>query len=183
MRALAHPTRVRMMHLLRSESLSASELARRLGIRFGSAQFHLRSLERAGIAGKVATRAKRGGTEVLYSVPHNLWVDIEADAPRGMRQTMNRAYVAELLRGLDASAEHPEPEDTNRDILSTRELELRPEDLPAAAEAVRELIRRVEALAVDTPTDDSIPFAVSLFFFRVPREASQHPNGPARNGA
>ena len=53
MRALAHPTRVRMLHLLRTETLSASELGRRLRIRFGSAQYHLRTLERAGIARRV----------------------------------------------------------------------------------------------------------------------------------
>src|ERR687897_2038793 len=91
MRALAHPTRVRMLHLLRAEALSASELARRLGIRFGSAQYHLRSLERAGIALRVGERSRRGGTEILFEVPHGLWVDVEPDAPPGMRQAMNRA--------------------------------------------------------------------------------------------
>src|SRR5437867_12125381 len=93
MRALAHPTRVRMVYLLRSEPRSASELARRLNIRFGSAQFHLQSLRRAGIARKAAERRKRGGTEVLFEVPHNLWVDLDPDAPRDMRQAMNRAYI------------------------------------------------------------------------------------------
>ena len=69
MRALAHPTRVRMLHLLRAEPLSASELARRLGIRFGSAQYHLRSLERAGIALRVGERSRRGGTESCSRCP------------------------------------------------------------------------------------------------------------------
>ena len=50
MRALAHPIRVRMVVLLRGEALSASDLARRLGFRSGSARFHLHKLVEAGIA-------------------------------------------------------------------------------------------------------------------------------------
>src|SRR5207249_4876835 len=93
MRALAHPTRVRIVRLLRSEPLSASELARRLNIRFGSAQFHLQSLRRAGIAQKAAERGKRGGTEMLFEVPRNLWIDLDPDAPCDIRQATNLAYV------------------------------------------------------------------------------------------
>jgi DNA-binding transcriptional ArsR family regulator len=154
MRALAHPTRVRMMHLLWTEPLSASELARRLRIRFGSAQYHLRSLERGGIARKVAERSKRGGTEVLYEVPGSLWVDPVQDAPRGMRQAMNR------------------------DVFSTHELELRPQDIPAAIETFRAFQDRLQQLALDAPTKDSLPVTVSVLLFRIPRSASQHPGVP-----
>ena len=96
MRALAHPTRVRMMHLLRSEALSASALARRLGIRFGSAHYHLRSLEQAGIALRVGERTRRGGTEILFEVPRDISVDEGPDTPVGTRQAMSRAYVADV---------------------------------------------------------------------------------------
>ena len=130
MRALAHPTRVRMLHLLRTETLSASELGRRLRIRFGSAQYHLRTLERAGIARRVGERHKRGGVEVLFEVPHSLWLDHDAEAPLGMRQAVHHAYLAELQRRLDAAAAEPDPLDTERDAFSTRELELRSEDSP-----------------------------------------------------
>jgi DNA-binding transcriptional ArsR family regulator len=175
MRALAHPTRVRIMHLLRSEPLSASELARRLEIRFGSALYHLRSLERAGIARKIGERYKRGGTEELYEVPQSLWVDTDANAPAGMRQAMNRAYLAELARRLDAAAVEPEPQDTDRDIFSTHEIELRPSDVPAAAEAFRTFHDRLQELALDAPSKTSLPFTVSVMLFRIPRSASQHP--------
>lgn len=177
MRALAHPTRVRMMHLLRSEALSASELARRLGIRFGSAQYHLRSLVGAGIARKVGERTRRGGTEILFEVPHHLWVDVESDAPRGMRQAMNRAYLAELLRRMDSAAADPEPEDTERDVFSTREIELRPGDVAIATEALRVFLHRLDELALGRATEDSVPFTASVLFFRTPRWASQRPEG------
>jgi DNA-binding transcriptional ArsR family regulator len=177
MRALAHPTRVRMLHLLRSEALSASELARRLGIRFGSARYHLRSLEQAGIALRVGERTRRGGTEILFEIPHHLFVDVEADVPRGMRQAMNRAYVAELLRRMDAAAADPEPEDSERSVLSTREVELRPEDVDAAMEASHAFLHRLDELALAHPTEGSVPFTASVQLFRMPRSASQRPTG------
>jgi len=167
MRALAHPTRVRMLHLLRAEALSASELARRLGIRFGSAQYHLRSLERAGIALRVGERSRRGGTEILFEVPHGLWVDVEPDAPMGLRQAMNRAYVAELLRRMDEGS--TDRRDTDQDVLSTRELELTPEGVDAATEAVHAFIHRLDELALPGPTDGSTTFTAAMFLLQMPR--------------
>jgi DNA-binding transcriptional ArsR family regulator len=181
MRALAHPTRMRMMHLLRTEALSASELSRRLQIRFGSAQYHLRTLERAGIARRVEERRKRGGVEVLFDVPHAMWVDLDADAPRGVREAVHRAFLAELGRRLEASAAEPQPEDSDRDAFSTREVELRPQDLPAATEALHTFLHRLDELALDRPSADSIPFTASVLFFRVPRSASQHPHPPGED--
>lgn len=179
MRALAHPTRVRMLHLLRTEPLSASELARRLEIRFGSAQYHLRTLERAGIARRVEQRRKRGGVEVLFEVPHSLWVDHDTDAPLEMRVAVHRAYLAELQRRLEAAAAEPHhPQDTDRDVFSTREIEIRPEDLPAATEALHAFLHRLDELALERPSADSLPFTASVQLFRIPRSASQHPDAP-----
>jgi DNA-binding transcriptional ArsR family regulator len=178
MRALAHPTRVRMMQLLRTEALSASELSRRLGIRFGSAHYHLRSLDRAGIARKVAERRKRGGTEVLYEVPHALWVDTDAEAPRGVREAMNRAYLAEIARRLDAAAGEPDAADTDHDVFSLHEVELAPEHVPLALDAFRAFHDRLQELALERPTEDSLPFTASVLLFRIPRSASQRPEVP-----
>ncbi len=175
MRALAHPTRVRMMHLLRTEALSASELARRLQIRFGSAQHHLRTLERAGIARRIGQRRNRGGIEILFEVPHSLWVDLDSDAPPGMREAVHHAYLAELQRRLDAAAAEPEPEDTDRDVFSTREVELRPEDLPAVTEALHTFLHRLDEIALERPISDSMPFTASVQLFRIPRSASARP--------
>jgi DNA-binding transcriptional ArsR family regulator len=178
MRALAHPTRVRMVHLLRTETLSASELGRRLKIQFGSAQYHLRTLERAAIARRVGERRKHGGIEVLFEVPHSLWVDYDPDAPLGMREAVHRAYLTELQRRLDAGDAEPDPLDTDRDVLSTRELELRPEDLPAATQALHVFLHRLDELALERPSEDSLPFTAAVQFFRIPRSASQHPDEP-----
>ena len=168
MRALAHPTRVRMLHLLRAERLSASELARRLGIRFGSAQYHLRSLERAGIALRVGERSRRGGTEILFEVPHGLWVDVEPNAPLEVRQAMNRAYVAELLRRMDEAA--TERHAVDHDVLSTREIELDADGIDAANEAVHDFLHRLDELALARPTEGSATFTVGTLLLQMPRQ-------------
>jgi DNA-binding transcriptional ArsR family regulator len=170
MRALAHPTRVRMMHLLRAEPMSASELARRLGIRFGSAQYHLRTLERAGIALRVGERSRRGGTEILFEVPHGLWVDVEPDAPTGMRHAMNRAYVAELQRRMDEAA--TERHDVDRDVLSTREIELDANGIDAAYQAVHEFLHHLDELALAHPIEGSTTFTVATLFLQMPGSES-----------
>jgi DNA-binding transcriptional ArsR family regulator len=170
MRALAHPTRVRMMHHLRAEPLSASELARRLDIRFGSAQYHLRSLERAGIALRVGERTRRGGTEILFEVPHDISVDEGPETPVGTRQAMNRAYVAEVVRRMDAAS--LERFDTARDVRATREVELDPDGVAAATEALHTFLLRLDELALERPTEDSMTFTAATLFFRVPRSAS-----------
>ena len=166
MRALAHPTRVRMLHLLRAEALSASELARRLGIKFGSAQYHLRSLERARIALRVGERSRRGGTEILFEVPHGLWVDVEPDAPLGVRQAMNRAYVAELLRRMDEAV--TERHDVDQDVLSTREIELDADGVDAASEALHAFLHRLDELALPSPTEGSRTFTAAMLFLQMP---------------
>jgi DNA-binding transcriptional ArsR family regulator len=170
MRALAHPTRVRMMHLLRTEPLSASELARRLGIRFGSAQYHLRSLERAGIALQSGERTRRGGTEILFEVPRDIRVDEGPDTPLGIRHAMDRAYVAEVVRRMDAAS--TERLDTDLDVRATREVELDPDGVVAATEALDAFLHRLDELALDRPTEDSMTFTAATLFFRVPRSAA-----------
>ena len=66
LRALGHPTRLRMLSLMWSGPLSAAALAAELGISHGLASQHLRTLDRAGLVQLAEVRAKRGGRERLY---------------------------------------------------------------------------------------------------------------------
>ncbi|MDQ3788406.1 MAG: helix-turn-helix domain-containing protein [Actinomycetota bacterium] len=66
LRALGHPTRLRMLSLMWSGPLSAAALAAELGISHGLASQHLRTLDRAGLVQLVEVREKRGGRERLY---------------------------------------------------------------------------------------------------------------------
>jgi DNA-binding transcriptional ArsR family regulator len=61
LRALAHPLRVQLLHLLRVDGEStASELGRRLGESSGSTSYHLRVLHRVGM---IAECERRNGRE------------------------------------------------------------------------------------------------------------------------
>jgi hypothetical protein len=115
----------------------------------------------------VGERSRRGGTEILFEVPHGLWVDVEPDAPRGMRQAMNRAYVAELLRRMDEAA--TEHHDIDHDVLSTREIELDADGVGAANEAVHEFLHRLDEVALSGPTEGSTTFTVGTLLLQMPR--------------
>jgi len=171
MRALAHPTRVRIRHMLVAEPLSASELARRLGIRVGSAQFHLRTLVRAGIAVPAGERMRRGGRELLYQVPAGTEIAVPPQSPPGLRGQVDAAYIAELQRLLDASLHVPfgAVDETYTTIC---EISLTPETMPAALAAIQELLEKLRAL--DKPdAKGATSNVLSLFWFPIPADASR----------
>jgi DNA-binding transcriptional ArsR family regulator len=168
MRALAHPTRLQMVELLRRSAASASELARALGIRYGSAQYHLGVLARAGIALRVEERTKRGGTEILYATPHGFHVALDPKVPPRTWRTMYRAHVADLARRLEAAAEDRRPEDAEVDRTAVSDIRLAMRDIPAAVAAVDELVFRLRALSRHDGASDSVPFTLALNFFRKP---------------
>jgi len=171
MRALAHPTRVRIRHMLAAEPMSASELARRLGIRAGSAQFHLRTLVRAGIAVPAGERMRRGGRELLYRVPAGIGVQVPPDAPASLRGQVGAAYVAELQRLLDASLPIP-PREADETLTTIREISLTPGTMPAALAAIHELLAKLRALDHQN-APGAAPHVLSLFWFGIPAEASR----------
>jgi DNA-binding transcriptional ArsR family regulator len=96
--ALAHPSRVRILELLR-EPASASETARRLGEPRQRVNYHLKELERAGLVERVGERRVRNLIEVLYQAvartfvvsPEVAWAD-----PRRM-QAMREQHSLETL--------------------------------------------------------------------------------------
>ncbi|HEY6565939.1 MAG TPA: winged helix-turn-helix domain-containing protein [Actinomycetota bacterium] len=170
MRAVAHPTRIQMVVLLRAEALSASDLARRLAIRFGSARFHLGKLVEAGIARPAGERTVRGGRAFLFEVPEGLWIDIDDDAPPELTAAMHGAVADELGRRLALAARGQRPDDTIHDVVSLREIELRRGDRAAAEAIVEDASRRL--LALDRRgAPDAEPTTVGLFVFRTPTEA------------
>lgn len=168
MRALAHPTRLRMLELLRQEPLSASELARRLEIRFGSARFHLHQLVRGGLAYPAGERRGRGGLELLFSAPEDLWVDIDPADP-ATTSAMHRALVVELGRRLQAAAKDQRPSDSAVDVVSLRQVRLTPTGREEAERIAEETLRRIRALDTAAGEGDTEPVTLGLFLFRTPR--------------
>jgi DNA-binding transcriptional ArsR family regulator len=170
MRAVAHPTRIRMLELLRQEPMSASELARRLEIRFGSARFHLQQLVRGGLVRPAGERRVRGGLELLFSAPEDVWVDIDP-AEAGTTAAMHRAFVVELGRRLQAAAADQQPGDSSVDIISLRQVRLTPKDRVEAERIAEGALVRIRALDAVSEDDDAEPVTLGLFLFRTPRPA------------
>ncbi len=168
MRALAHPTRLRMLELLRQEPLSASELARRLEIRFGSARFHLHQLVRGGLAHPAGERRGRGGLELLFSAPEDLWVDIDPADP-ATTSAMHRALVVELGRRLQAAAKDQRPSDSAVDVVSLRQVRLTATGREEAERIAEETLRRIRALDTAAGEGDTEPITLGIFLFRTPR--------------
>jgi predicted ArsR family transcriptional regulator len=177
MRAVAHPTRIRMWELLRQEPLSASELARRLEIRFGSARFHLQQLIRGGMAHAAGERRVRGGRELLFSAPQDVWVDLDPADP-GTIAAMHAAYVAELGRRLQEAARDQRPGDSALDVIALRQIRLVPRDRIEAERIAEEALQRIRALNAAPEDGDGEPVTLGLFLFRTPRPAR-----PSRDGA
>lgn len=169
MRALAHPTRIRMLDLLRHEPLSASELARRLEIRFGSARFHLHQLVDGGLALPAGERRVRGGLELLFSAPDDVSVDIDPDEP-GTTATLHRALARELARRLQAAATDRRREDSTVDIVSLREIHLTPDSRVEAERIAEDALRRIRALDAPAGDGDTEPITLGLFLFRTPSD-------------
>jgi DNA-binding transcriptional ArsR family regulator len=65
-KALAHPTRIRLLAMLRERRASPNELAERLGLPLGTVAYHVRTLRNLGVIKLVATAKRRGATEHYY---------------------------------------------------------------------------------------------------------------------
>jgi DNA-binding transcriptional ArsR family regulator len=59
LRALAHPLRLQLLHVLHEGPATASQLARRLGESSGATSYHLRALHRAGMVEEAEQRNAR----------------------------------------------------------------------------------------------------------------------------
>ena len=67
---------------------------------------------------------------------------------------------------MDAAA--TERHDVDRDVLSTREIELDADGVDAANEAVHEFLHRLDELALPGPTEGSTTFTVATLFLQMP---------------
>lgn len=79
--ALANPLRLKMLSMLTAASMSATDMARELGISHASASYHLRQLEQGGLVVAAEGNVIRGGRERLYrqqvpreeNLPQDTW--------------------------------------------------------------------------------------------------------------
>lgn len=97
-RAFGHLTRHRILGLLLDRAMTVTQLAAALGVLKGSASFHVRVLEQAGLVRVVRTRQVRGVTERYYGRTARRY---ELDPPAGRsgdEGLLLRTVAAELER-------------------------------------------------------------------------------------
>jgi DNA-binding transcriptional ArsR family regulator len=66
LKALAHPTRIRVLAILRERKASPNELSEMLGEGLGTVAYHVRTLKSLGLVKLVGTRPRRGAIEHFY---------------------------------------------------------------------------------------------------------------------
>lgn len=66
LRAVAHPIRLQILSMLTGEEMSATEIARELGITQANASYHVRVLARAGQVVELGAQTVRGGRAKKY---------------------------------------------------------------------------------------------------------------------
>jgi DNA-binding transcriptional ArsR family regulator len=145
LKALAHPVRLRLLGLLRTEGAStASRLAERLGLNSGATSYHLRQLAEHGF---VVEDAGRGNARERWwraahrstHVPESYSDEESArDAREAFSQAVAVTYAGELQRAVEAQATTP-PEWHGATDFSDWSLRLTPDE-------ARELLAEVHAV-------------------------------------
>lgn len=97
LRAIAHPTRLQILSLLTGAAMSASELARELGISQANASYHLRTLAAAGEVVEAGQERIRGGVAKRYRHPWDEPPPTRSTSPADHRAHL-QAMASELVR-------------------------------------------------------------------------------------
>ncbi|HEY4279365.1 MAG TPA: winged helix-turn-helix domain-containing protein [Conexibacter sp.] len=111
-KALSHPTRVRVLELLQERELASPvELANELDIPLGTVSYHIRRLEQLGFIELASETQRRGAVEHHYRARQTLDLPrrrrrrpagTAPDAAEPARQTLDEAQHALAAGGFDA---------------------------------------------------------------------------------
>lgn len=165
LRALAHPTRLRMLSLLTGARLSATEVAAELGISQANASYHLRQLLAVGEVVVAEQRSIRGGVAKIYRYPYENPPRTTTDAAGHRIQA--QVLADELLRRTaQRRLGHP-------GSLTDAELWVDPDVWADILAGVQELSQRLHAAARPPRTEGTIRTSttMSMFAMRIDDEA------------
>jgi predicted ArsR family transcriptional regulator len=174
LRALAHPVRLRILGILRSDGpTTATALAQRLGINTGATSYHLRQLAQHGFITDAEGRGN--GRERWWRAQHaSTRTNWEEDPEPADRETLD-AYLqtvvvvyAQMLQQAVEERSTLSPEWRNASTLSDYRCRLRPEQARRLLEQVDELIERFEE-AEELGPDDPDGRTYSVVFAGFPR--------------
>jgi predicted ArsR family transcriptional regulator len=144
LRAYAHPVRMKLVGLLRTEGpLTATRAGELLGESSGTCSFHLRQLAKYGLVEEAGggTGRQKPWRATTTSTDWNAVADTpELAAATGLLNTMvAEGYFEQLMRWLEASPVEP-PEWQDAAMLGDRILYLTADELTELGRKVRELV-------------------------------------------
>lgn len=157
LRALGHPTRLRMLNLMWSAPFSAAALAAELDISHGLASQHLRALDRAGLVELVEVRPKRGGRERLYRTVHG--------SPLSDRRENSNLLTEAFIANLRRRAAERAPDSAA--VLTDAELWLTPAQWADARERLAEFMTELHHLARPPHAPGTVPVGATLMAFEL----------------
>jgi DNA-binding transcriptional ArsR family regulator len=146
LRAYAHPVRMALVGLLRTEGpLTATRAAELLGESSGTCSFHLRQLAKYGLveeAGGGTGREKPWRATTMYTAWHSVADTPEQAAATGLLQTViAERYYEMLMRWLEASPDQP-PAWQEAALLGDRILYVTAGELSELGRQVEELVEK-----------------------------------------
>ncbi|HEX2176184.1 MAG TPA: helix-turn-helix domain-containing protein [Nocardioidaceae bacterium] len=148
LRALAHPVRLRMLGLLRTEGAStATRLAARLGLNSGATSYHLRQLAEHGFVvedsgrGNARERWWRAAHRSTHVPDDYRGEDSAEDARQAFSQAVVVTYTGELQRAVEAQATTPPQWQATTD-LSDWALRLTPEEARSLLAELHAVVER-----------------------------------------
>ncbi|CAA9491115.1 MAG: transcriptional regulator, ArsR family [uncultured Solirubrobacteraceae bacterium] len=177
-KALSHPLRVRILALLEEQEHSPVRLAERLHASLGTVSYHVRTLERLGLAELVRTTPRRGAIEHHYrarnrpTVSDVAWAAAPPAAKHALvgatlQQVHDYATIANAAGGFDRGDAH----------LSRTALQLDEEGWKEVAGLLERLLNEVdgvEARAADRLAEAGedaapVPAGLALMLFEATR--------------
>lgn len=177
LRALTHPTRLRMLGLLRTEGPATSTtLAQRLGLNTGAASYHLRQLAEHGFIEDDPDRGS--GRERWWRTRHSSTYmqrevegqPVDGDTIDAYLQSVVTVYTDQMQRAIEERATLPE-EWRAASTFSDWRLRLTPAGARALLDRLGELVEEIE----DEAGPDAGTYTVMLGGFVQPGQVDGNP--------
>jgi len=177
-KALSHPLRVRILALLEEQEHSPVRLAERLHASLGTVSYHVRTLERLGLAELVRTTPRRGAIEHHYrakdrpTVSDAAWAAAPPAAKQALigatlQQLHDYADIANAAGGFDRADAHLSRTALHLDEEGWKELAGLLERLLAEVDNVEaRAAERLTAAGGDAPP---VPAGLALMLFEATR--------------
>jgi DNA-binding transcriptional ArsR family regulator len=175
-KAMSHPVRLRLLGMLNDGIASPKELAERVGEPLDNIAYHMRVLARLGCIELVRTERRRGATAHYYRALTRAFIDSQgsADLELEARTAISATVLEDAFRlAFEATARGTFDSRTDRHLalMHLRLTEAGWSRVNAMLDEVIEeaLALQAEALAPETPDEDTIGSDLVMAHFPAPR--------------